>query len=87
MAVVDCYHAANPNTIEQQIEGGIIFGLTAALYGEINIKDTPEIAHQLFAMVNFIVDDRITRPKEIAALYGSLPAAAKAAIEERDKEK
>ena len=39
VAVVDCYHAANPNTIQQQIEGGIIFGLTAALYGEITIKD------------------------------------------------
>ena len=39
VAVVDCYHAANPNTIAQQIEGGIVFGLTAALYGEINIKD------------------------------------------------
>ena len=39
VAVVDCYHAANPNTIAQQIEGGIVFGLTAALYGEVNIKD------------------------------------------------
>ncbi len=39
VAVVDCYHAANPNTIAQQIEGGIVFGLTAALWGEINIKD------------------------------------------------
>ena len=39
VAVVDCYHAANPNTIAQQIEGGIVFGLTAAIYGEINIKD------------------------------------------------
>ncbi len=39
VAVVDCHHAANPNTIEQQIEGGVIFGLTAALYGEITIKD------------------------------------------------
>ncbi len=39
VAVVDCHHAANPNTIEQQIEGGIVFGLTAALYGEVTIKD------------------------------------------------
>lgn len=39
VAVVDCYHAANPNTIEQQIEGGIVFGLTAALYGEISIRN------------------------------------------------
>ena len=39
VAVVDCHHAANPNTIEQQIEGGVVFGLTATLYGEITIKD------------------------------------------------
>ena len=38
-AAIDCYHAVNPNTITQQIEGGIVYGLTAALYGEINIKD------------------------------------------------
>jgi len=39
VAVVDCYHAANPNTIEQQIEGGIVFGLSAVLYGEITIRN------------------------------------------------
>jgi isoquinoline 1-oxidoreductase beta subunit len=39
VAVVDCYHAANPNTIAQQIEGGIVFGLSAALYGEISLKN------------------------------------------------
>ena len=39
IAAVDCYHAVNPNTIEQQIEGGIVYGLTAALYGEITIKN------------------------------------------------
>lgn len=39
VAVVDCYHAVNPNTIAQQMEGGVIFGLTAALYGEVSIKD------------------------------------------------
>ncbi len=39
VAVVDCYHVVNPNTIEQQCEGGIVMALTAALYGEITIKD------------------------------------------------
>jgi isoquinoline 1-oxidoreductase beta subunit len=39
VAVVDCYNAANPNTIDQQIEGGVVWGLSAVLYGEINIKD------------------------------------------------
>ena len=39
VAVMDCYNAANPNTIEQQIEGGVVYGLSAALWGEITIKD------------------------------------------------
>ncbi len=39
IAAVDCYHVVNPKIIEAQIESGIIFGMTAALYGEITIKD------------------------------------------------
>jgi isoquinoline 1-oxidoreductase subunit beta len=34
---VDTGIAVNPDTIAAQIEGGLIFGLTAALYGEITI--------------------------------------------------
>jgi isoquinoline 1-oxidoreductase beta subunit len=37
--VVDCGIAVNPGIVKQQMESGIIFGLTAALYGEINIAD------------------------------------------------
>ena len=36
---VDCGIAVNPNIIRQQMESAIIFGLSAALYGEIVIKD------------------------------------------------
>lgn len=36
---IDCGRAINPDTVEQQVESGIIFGLTAALYGEITIQD------------------------------------------------
>jgi isoquinoline 1-oxidoreductase beta subunit len=36
-SVVDTGIAVNPDTIMAQIEGGMIFGLTAALYGEITI--------------------------------------------------
>ncbi len=36
---LDCYHVANPNTVAQQMEGAVIMGLTAALWGEITIKD------------------------------------------------
>jgi isoquinoline 1-oxidoreductase beta subunit len=37
-SVVDTGIAVNPDTIAAQLEGGLIFGLTAALYGEITIK-------------------------------------------------
>jgi isoquinoline 1-oxidoreductase beta subunit len=36
---VDCGIPVNPNTIEAQIQSAIIYGLTAALYGEITLKD------------------------------------------------
>jgi isoquinoline 1-oxidoreductase beta subunit len=37
--VVDCGVQVNPDTIRAQMESGIVFGLSAALYGEITIKD------------------------------------------------
>jgi isoquinoline 1-oxidoreductase subunit beta len=37
-SAVDTGIAVNPDTIVAQIEGGLIFGLTAALYGEITIE-------------------------------------------------
>jgi isoquinoline 1-oxidoreductase beta subunit len=36
---VDCGVHVNPDTIRAQMESGIIFGLSAALHGEITIKD------------------------------------------------
>jgi CO/xanthine dehydrogenase Mo-binding subunit len=38
VCAVDCGQVVNPDTVKAQMEGGIIFALTAALYGEINIK-------------------------------------------------
>ncbi|MEM5344585.1 xanthine dehydrogenase family protein molybdopterin-binding subunit [Paraburkholderia azotifigens] len=37
VCAVDCGMVVNPNTVEAQISGGIIFAITAALYGEITI--------------------------------------------------
>ena len=35
----DLGRMVNPNIVRQQLEGSIIFGLSAALYGEITLKD------------------------------------------------
>ena len=39
VAAVDCGQTVNPQTIARQIEGAIVFGLSAALYGRISFKD------------------------------------------------
>lgn len=38
VAAVDCGMAVNPTTIEAQVQGGIVFGISAALYSEITIE-------------------------------------------------
>lgn len=37
--VIDCGTYVNPDSVKAQMESGIIFGLSAALYGEITLKD------------------------------------------------
>jgi len=39
VAAVDCGRIVNPEIIRRQIEGAIVYGLSAALYGRITIKD------------------------------------------------
>jgi isoquinoline 1-oxidoreductase beta subunit len=39
VCAVDCGIVVNPDTIEAQVQGGTFFGLTAALYGAITLKN------------------------------------------------
>jgi isoquinoline 1-oxidoreductase subunit beta len=39
VAALDCGHVVNPLSIEMQVQGAVIYALTAALNGEITIKD------------------------------------------------
>jgi isoquinoline 1-oxidoreductase subunit beta len=39
VSAIDCGHVVNPLTVELQTQSAVAFGLTAALYGEINIAD------------------------------------------------
>jgi CO/xanthine dehydrogenase Mo-binding subunit len=38
VAVADCGQVVNPNTVEAQLQGGLIFGLSTALWGEATLK-------------------------------------------------
>lgn len=39
VCAVDCGFAVDPGIVETQMQGGIVFGLSAALYGNITFKD------------------------------------------------
>ena len=39
VCAVDCGHVVNPLTVAEQMESGIVYGLTAALYGQITIEN------------------------------------------------
>jgi isoquinoline 1-oxidoreductase beta subunit len=39
VCAVDCGRIVNPDTAKAQMEGGTLFGITAALYGAITLKD------------------------------------------------
>ncbi|WP_167467184.1 DUF4145 domain-containing protein [Aquitalea magnusonii] len=73
-----------PIEVQQALDFCRVVGNNAVHPGEIEINDTPEIAHNLFTMMNFIIEDRISRPKYISALYSQLPEGARKAIEKRD---
>jgi len=39
VCAVDCGTVVNPDTVRAQVEGAVIFGISAALYGEITLKN------------------------------------------------
>ncbi|MCH7522071.1 MAG: xanthine dehydrogenase family protein molybdopterin-binding subunit, partial [Candidatus Marinimicrobia bacterium] len=39
VCAVDCGQVVNPDSVQAQMEGSIVFGLTAALYGAITLKN------------------------------------------------
>ncbi|MFD1123292.1 molybdopterin cofactor-binding domain-containing protein [Methylophilus flavus] len=71
VSAVDCGLTVNPNTVIAQIEGGIIFGLTAVLHNEITIK------HGRVEQNNFS-DYRIMRINEAPAIDVHLIKSAEA---------
>ena len=73
-----------PIQVQQALDFCRVVGNNAVHPGEINLKDSPEIAQHLFNMINYIVEDRITRPKQIEDLYQMLPEGAKKAVLKRD---
>lgn len=61
-----------------------VIGNDAVHPGELDLNDAPETAIKLFKLINLIVDEMITQPKSIDALFEVLPENKRNAIEKRD---
>jgi hypothetical protein len=64
-----------------------VIGNNAVHQGLLHLKDDTGIALRLFKLVNVIVEDIITMPREIDSIYRDLPEEAKNGIERRDRNK
>lgn len=73
-----------PMEVQQALDVCRVVGNHAVHPGDIQVNDTPEVAQSHFRMVNFVVEDRITRPRETRKLFDTLPDKAKQAISKRD---
>lgn len=81
---VDCGQVINPDIVHDQMEGGIIFALTAALYGEISLKDGAVeqsnfhdyqmLRHNETPSINVLVLDSTASPSGVGE-PGTPPAA------------
>ena len=71
--------------VQQALDIVRVIGNSAVHPGQIDIRDDLATAETLFKLVNLIVEKTISEPRQIAELYGSLPANALTAIEKRDK--
>ncbi|HYT44214.1 MAG TPA: DUF4145 domain-containing protein [Methylomirabilota bacterium] len=76
-----------PVQIQKALDIVRVIGNNAVHPGVIDLKDDQETVNTLFNLINHIVQNRITQPKEIDALYETLPEEARTAIDKRDTPK
>jgi hypothetical protein len=73
-----------PVAVEQALDAVRVIGNEAVHPGQIDLRDDRETATKLFSLVNFIVEELITRPKLISGVYGMIPEEKRKGIEDRN---
>jgi hypothetical protein len=74
-----------PVEVRQALDSCSIVDNNAVHPGEIEIDGTAEVACNLFNIINFIIEDRISRPMQIQSLFAEIPESVKRTVERRDE--
>jgi hypothetical protein len=70
--------------IQQALDAVRVIGNEAVHPGTMNLKDDRATAADLLSIVNFIVDEMITKPAKLRAIYQALPPEKLKGIEQRN---
>ena len=76
----------NPS-IQRALDVLRITGNNALHPGELDVRDDRILVGKLFALLNVIVQQMITQPREIEELWGQMPDGAREAVQKRDADK
>jgi hypothetical protein len=73
-----------PEAVQQALDAVRVIGNEAVHPGTLDLRDDRDTALRLFDLVNFIAEDRITRPKRVTAMYDKIPDSKKQGIDARN---
>lgn len=72
-------------TVQQAFDAVRVIGNESVHPGQIDLRDDPDTALRLFNLVNFIVEEMITKPRRVKEIYSKLPQEKLQQIGQRDK--
>jgi len=81
VCAVDCGMVVNPDTVEAQVQGGTIFGLTAALYGAITLRNgrVEQANFDTYPLLRIdeapVVETYLVKSSEAPGGFGEAPTA------------
>jgi Domain of unknown function (DUF4145) len=70
--------------VQRALDSLRVVGNNAVHPGELDLRDDTATAIALFGLLNLVIDQMITRPKKIAAMWETLPSGAREAVQRRD---
>lgn len=70
--------------VQQALDVVRIVGNEAVHPGELDLNDNRDTALKLFGITNFVVQEMISKPRQMNDIYGRLPESSRKAIDKRN---